>query len=77
MKTIVYGTLSMLFGLAFFLALYEDDEPGHGQMLRIDPAYAETTYTVEMLEQIELTSLHTVFPEEKIRYGLCVWWKKN
>ena len=71
METILYGMLSMLFGLAvFFSLLYEDNSLVTGRCYRIDPAYVkETTYTVEMLEQMDLDTLHTVFPEEKIRYG--------
>ena len=71
METILYGALSMLFGLAFFFSLVT------GRCYRIDPAYAqETTYTVEMLEQMDLDTLHTVFPEEKIRYGFYFGGKK-
>ena len=58
METILYGALSMLFGLAFFFSLlYEDN-------------------SLEMLEQMDLDTLHTVFPEEKIRYGFYFGGKK-
>ena len=60
-----------------FQPLYEDNSLVTGRCYRIDPAYAqETTYTVEMLEQMDLDTLHTVFPEEKIRYGFYFGGKK-
>lgn len=77
-ETILYGALSMLFGLAFFFSLlYEDNSLVMSRCYRINPAYAqETTYTVEMLEQMDLDTLHTVLPEEKIRYGFYFCGKK-
>ena len=42
METILYGALSMLFGLAFFFSLlYEDNSLVTGRCYRIDPAYAQ------------------------------------
>ena len=42
METILYGVLSMLFGLAFFFSLlYEDNSLVTGRCYRIDPAYAQ------------------------------------